>query len=321
MKNLNNTKEVDMNLVVKTHRLNTALQNLSLSEIRLIQIAIVDSREKQLGLNAEQYLHISASRYAKQFNVEMHTAYEVLQQAEKTLFERRFTFLNERHNEVKSRWISQVEYKKGEGEIAIILTPAVVKEITRIDGIEQFFSQYAIEATASFNSVYSVRLYELLVQWKTAKKTPVFELETFRSQMGLGVNEYTRMSDFKRRVLDLAVKEINEKSDIKVSYSQVKKGRTITGFKFKVLAKPKLATKTYDIKEDNIDMFTIDNLTDKQLSRITRSPKFCQDYADRVSPSSDVNKDMNVWSVHFVQELKKDATQFNKRPIREYLDY
>ena len=85
MKNLNNTKEVDMNLVVKTHRLNTALQNLSLSEIRLIQIAIVDSREKQLGLNAEQYLHISASRYAKQFNVEMHTAYEVLQQAEKNV--------------------------------------------------------------------------------------------------------------------------------------------------------------------------------------------------------------------------------------------
>ncbi len=321
MKNLNNTKEVDMNLVVKTHRLNTALQNLSLSEIRLIQIAIVDSREKQLGLNAEQYLHISASRYAKQFNVEMHTAYEVLQQAEKTLFERRFTFLNERHNEVKSRWISQVEYIKGQGEIAIILTPAVVNEITRIDGIEQFFSQYAIEATASFNSVYSVRLYELLVQWKTAKKTPIFELETFRSQMGLGVNEYTRMSDFKRRVLDLAVNEINDKSDLKVSYEQVKKGRTIIGFKFKVLAKPKPATKTYDIKEDNSDMFTIDNLTDKQLGRITRSPKFCQDYADRVSPSSDVNKDMNAWSVHFVQELKKDATQFNKRPIREYLDY
>ena len=34
------------------------------------------------------------------------------------------------------------------------------------------------------------------------------------------LSEYKAMSDFKKRVLDLAVKEINEKSDLKVSYEQ-----------------------------------------------------------------------------------------------------
>ena len=59
--------------------------------------------------------------------------------------------------------------------------------------------------------MYSVRLYELLIQWKTAVKTPVFELSLFRGQMGLNDDEYKDMSNFKKRVLDLAINEINEK--------------------------------------------------------------------------------------------------------------
>ena len=55
--------------------------------------------------------------------------------------------------------------------------------------------------------------------------------------MGLGDNEYNRMCDFKRRILDMAVQEINEKTDLTVSYTQEKRARTITGFKFTVRTK------------------------------------------------------------------------------------
>ena len=82
-----------------------------------------------------------------------------------------------------------------------------------------------------------MRLYELLIQWKTAGKTPVFELSLFRGQMGLNDDEYKIMGNFKLRVLDLAVNEINEKTDLTVSYTQEKRGRTITGFKFTVRRK------------------------------------------------------------------------------------
>ena len=47
------------------------------------------------------------------------------------------------------------------------------------------------------------------------------------------------MCNFKARVLDLAVNEINEKTDLTVSYTQEKRGRTITGFKFTVRTKDK----------------------------------------------------------------------------------
>lgn len=310
------------NEVVKTNRLNTVIQNLTLVELRLIQLAIVDSREKQQGLTIDKPLFISAQRYADCFNVESHTAYEVLKGIEKTLFDRRFTFINERQNEVKSRWISQVEYHKGEGGISIIFTPAVVNEITRIDGYETAFTKFLLEQTANLNSVYSVRLYELLKQWLEAKKATL-ELELMRGQLGLGVNEYVRMSDFKKRVLDLAVNEINEKTDLNVSYTNIKKGRKIVGFNFKILEKPKPQPKKDnkdDIKAQNGDLFTIDGLSDAQLARITRSPLFINDYASRVAPNSIQNQDMQMWTAHFVQELKKDASKFNKRPIKDYLN-
>jgi len=321
MPNPQSQQDVKMDKVVKTNRLNTCIQNLSLAELRLMQLAIVDAREKQQGLSADKPLFISALRYAERFDVEKHTAYEVLKQIEKTLFDRRFTFVNERQNEVKSRWISQVEYHKGNGGISIILTPAVVNEITRIDGFETAFTEYLLEQTAVLNSVYSVRLYELVAQWKN--KTTTFELELLREQLGLGVNDYNRMSDFKRRVFELAIKEINKKTDLEVSYENKKNGREIVGFNVTTKQKRKSKHKEQqdDIKAQNGDLFTIDGLSDAQLARITRSPDFIKDYSRRISPNSDINKDMSLWTAHFVQELKKDASKFNKRPIKDYLDY
>ena len=158
------------NLVVKTNRLNTATQNLSLTEVRIMQLAIVDARETGKGLSTDKPLTISASRYAEAFGVTRQTAYEVILKAEKTLFDRRFSFLDDDDKMVKSRWVQRVKYLDDEASIEVILTYDVVKEVTRIDGYEQFFTQYLLEQTAHMNSAYSVRLYELLVQWKTAKK-------------------------------------------------------------------------------------------------------------------------------------------------------
>ena len=227
------------NLVVKTNRLNTVTQNLSLTEVRIMQLAIVDARETGKGLSTDKPLTISASRYAEAFGVSRQSAYEAILKAEKSLFDRRFSFLDDDDKMVKSRWVQRVKYLDDEASIEVILTYDVVKEVTRIDGYEQFFTQYLLEQTAHMNSAYSVRLYELLVQWKTAKKTPVFELQQFREQLGVENNEYQRMYDFKNRVLDVAVKEINEKTDIQTSYDQVKEDAKLLGLSLLLKRNPK----------------------------------------------------------------------------------
>lgn len=224
-------------LVVKTNQLNSAVQNLSLPELRIIQLAIVDARETGKGLDTKTPLRIDAMRYANAFDTTRQNAYILMKQSEETLFNRRFTYFDNEKKPIKSRWLQDVRYLDDEGAIEVCFTRLVVECITRLDGAEQFFTQYMLSQTANLNSVYSVRLYELLIQWKTAGKTPVFELSLFRGQMGLDDGEYKAMNDFKKRVLDLAVNEINEKTDLTVSYTQEKKGRLIHGFKFTVKQK------------------------------------------------------------------------------------
>ena len=238
-------------LVVKTNRLNQAFQVLTLAELHIVQLAIVDARETGTGLNTDTPLRIDARRYAEVFNTTRQNAYQRMKEAEDTLFNRRFSFYDDDGKLVKSRWIQQVRYLDDEGAIELVFTLAVVQGISRIDGVKEFFTQYLLSQTAQLNSVYSARLYELLIQWGSTGKVPIIDLGDFREQLGIGVNEYQRMHHFKARVLEPAIKEINEKTDIKAEYEQHKKGRVISGFSFKFKKKPQpKSEKSLDSKRD-----------------------------------------------------------------------
>ena len=269
-------------LVVKSNKLVQALQTLTLTETRLLQLAIVDARETGQGLSTDEPLELNATRYAQAFNVSPDAAYLALIEAEDSLFKRKFTITNEDGTLTKSRWIQDANYRKGEGRILVTLTRVVIEHVTKIDGFEQYFTSYHLKKTSDFKSVYAVRLYELLMQWKSVGKTPIFELNKFRNQLGIGVNEYTRMEAFKRRVLDIAIDQINESSDITVEYEQHKKGRSISGFSFTFKQK-KTSNQSVENKRDpnTVDIFS--TMTDAQrhlfankLSQLPEMSKYSQ---------------------------------------------
>lgn len=273
-------------LVVKKNYLNQAFQMLSLVELRIIQIAIVDARETGKGLSTDTPLRIDALRYAEIFDTTRQNAYIRMKEAEETLFNRRFSYYDDEGKLIKSRWLQQVRYLDDEGAIEIALTTAVVQGISRIDGVLESFTSYLLSQSALLDSVYSARLYELLMQWQSIGKTPVIELGDFRHQLGLGENEYKAMNNFKARVLELAVKEISEKTDIVVSYEQQKKGRTITGFSFKFKKKPQLAKQESVRDKDTVDMFT--GRTDRELEIRPLSQAQALKYALALKEDSDI---------------------------------
>ena len=96
-------------------------------------------------------------------------------------------------------------------------------------------------------------------------------LRIYAFRFGLLEHEYDTMSNFKIRVLDLAVKQINEHTDIAVKYEQHKKGRTVTGFTFTFKYKTtQKVTKQLEQRDENTaDMFT--QYTDAQLARVVHS--------------------------------------------------
>jgi len=79
---------------------------------------------------------------------------------------------------------------------------------------------------ASFSSTYTVALFEQLEQRRDFKQWKV-DVYVLRQLFGLEEGKYERFSNFRKRVLDNAVKEINEKTNYNLRYESVKKGRKI----------------------------------------------------------------------------------------------
>jgi plasmid replication initiation protein len=232
-------------LVVKDNALMNASYNLDLVEQRLILLAIIEARESGKGINANDPLTVHAESYINQFNVARQTAYQALKDACDDLFARQFSYqeINERGNteNVRSRWVSEIRYVDAEATVKLIFAPIVIPLITRL---EKRFTQYEMKQIAELSTGYAIRLYELLICWRTTGKTPVIELSEFRQKMGVLDSEYQRMYDFKKYVLEPSIKQINEHTDIIATYEQHKKGRLITGFSFKFKAKKQNSDKT-----------------------------------------------------------------------------
>jgi len=68
-------------------------------------------------------------------------------------------------------------------------------------------------------------------------------------------------------------------------------------------------------------MFTVEGLNDKQLGRIARNTSFMADYNHLVSSTSPAGQDAKVWEFEMINRLKTDASQFKKRPVKDYLEY
>ena len=311
-------------LVVKENSLIHASYSLTLVEQRLLLLAIIVVRE-HTHKNELDYIafnkpvRVYAEDYIKQFNIKStSTAYEGLKDACKALFARQFSYQEKRKKgvaNVTSRWVSDIAYIDNEAVVEVTFARSVIPLITEL---EKNLTSYEIKQVSGLTSGYAIRLYELLVAWKNKGISPKVELGLFRARMGLTPDQYTRMDNFKRIVLDPAVKQINEQTDISVKYKQFKKGRKVDSFQFSIKTKPKEKDVTPNRDPDTPDMFT--NYTDKQLARAVHSKKFIADYNSLVSAQNPANQSSGAWISHMVEWIKKDPKRFTKRPMQEYLD-
>ena len=220
-------------LVVKDNALINASYNLDLVEQRLILLAIVEARDSGKGINANDPLTVHAESYINHFSVHRNTAYQALKDACKDLFARQFSYQEQRPKgvaNITSRWVSQIAYIDNSATVELIFAPAIIPLVTRL---EEQFTSYELKQVSGLSSAYAIRLYEVLIAWRSTGKTPIIELSDFRQKLGVLEGEYSRFNNFKVRVLDPAIKQINEHTDITVKVEQHKTGRTISGFSFK----------------------------------------------------------------------------------------
>ncbi len=253
--------------VYKANEVIEAGYRLSLNEQRVVLACIAQVDSAKALLETERF-ELSAKDFAMLFSVSDTTAYESLRDVAETLFNRYVVINNPFPSDpkakyLKTRWISSVIYYPEQGIISLRFAQDMLPYLSEL---KQTFTRYKLEHIGKMSSIYAMRLYELLAQWQSVGKREI-ELGWLKEKFGI-TDQYSGMSDFKKRVLDPAVKDINEHSNFKVSWSQRKTGRRVTHLIFEFSEKqptspkkPKKAvssaviTKTPEIKVDNIEYF------------------------------------------------------------------
>nr|WP_328732313.1 replication initiation protein [Halomonas azerica] len=87
-------------------------------------------------------------------------------------------------------------------------------------------------------SRYAIRVYELLVQWRRRGHREV-DIEWLRRALGVG-DKYSNFKDFRRRVIEPAVQQVNERSPLDVSWEERKTGRRVSHVTFYFDEKPEV---------------------------------------------------------------------------------
>ena len=274
------------NLIVKDNALITASHKLGEVEQRLILLAILKGREfcDSVEQLKGKELIIHADDYMQTFGVDRSVAYKALKQAVMGLFDAKwgYKYINDKGNKVVryERFTQSAQYVEGEGTVSFRFADAIIPMLVEL---EKRFTSYEIEQVAELTSSYAMRLYEFFMQHldkKTGKGWLDISLDDLRFRFGLLPTEYQAMKDFKKRVLELSLKQINTKTDLSATYTQRKQGRVIVGFRFDFERKTNAKPKKTKEKTTNIDL---NNLTDQERDIIAQKNA----YADSIGATAE----------------------------------
>ena len=291
------------NLIVKDNALITASHKLGEVEQRLILLAILKGREfcDSVEQLKGKELIIHADDYMQTFGVDRSVAYKALKQAVMGLFDAKwgYKYINDKGNKVVryERFTQSAQYVEGEGTVSFRFADAIIPMLVEL---EKRFTSYEIEQVAELTSSYAMRLYEFFMQHldkKTGKGWLDISLDDLRFRFGLLPTEYQAMKDFKKRVLELSLKQINTKTDLSATYTQRKQGRVIVGFRFEFERKQK-STAQQTKQTANIDL---NNLTDQEHDIIAQKNA----YANSINATAEHR-----------QNLIKQALQQHQDAIR-----
>lgn len=305
-------------MVVKSNSLIEASYTLTLSEMRLLDIALAELSsyeecEKHITALPEM-IHIRAEEYSELYGVTNDMAYLALKEASEQLFTRYFTYYIKSdqfpsHKEIrKGRWVQEIGYVEGQGVVMLSFTNTLIELAGKLKGS---FSRYHLEQKAPLTSMYAHRLYEMMMQWRGSKTVPYVTYFELRERFGIEKEEYDRVTNFRARVLDQAIKQINEHTDITVSYEQKKEGRKVVGFTFKFKLKKsknpviKEANKNVSDNKPRIPKTPIPPLSESQINTFANKLANLMDFGRDIAPAGKSRQEVVSWLLTELKDNKK----------------
>jgi plasmid replication initiation protein len=205
----------------------------------LIALVYVQSSKNEVNFDIKRYCEICGIDYRSGFNYEQ-VKYDIKRLADRSLWVESPT---DPRAEVLVRLIQKSWIYEQSGVIKIRLDEDVKQYIMHL--AQQYeekglmYTTYAFMYTLPMRSLYSMRLYELLKSWvsvQSAEEGRWWYIDNLQELLG---SKYERYQDFRRKVIEKAIDEINRYTDINVTAEPIKEGRSYTIINFYIVPKDK----------------------------------------------------------------------------------
>lgn len=204
-------------------------QSLTLAEKRILFAGLSKLR------GANKQVSITAKEYGETFGLDDSTAYRQLKEAAKTLFNRYLKF-NEVYKKKEMvtyvRWIGSYGYMDQEGVANFRFTEEMFPYLCNL---KSEFTQYRLEQAGALRSLHSWRLLELLEQMKKKNDSDgwlVIDINDFHHAMESTTSYKNNFNLLKTRIIEPAIKELNEKDNWAIQWEPLKRGRKVAALRF-----------------------------------------------------------------------------------------
>ena len=221
-------KKPDTNMATQSNKLVESAYKMSVPAKRVMLMLLGQIHPGQQDVSKK--IRIDAQDYSQKTGVDLSQSYKDIQKGCRELMR---TIITTRDTKAKTTEecvvVSWMNYHDSEGWLEATFTPWIAPHIHSLVRIG--YTTIAINETLKFKRFYTIRLFELLMQFDSTGSRYI-KIESLRKVFQIEKTKYSLFSDFRKWVLAPSVDEINEKTDWNIEWSPIKTGKKITSISF-----------------------------------------------------------------------------------------
>lgn len=208
-------------------------------------------------------------------------------------------------------YFTSVEYQKGyvTARFSPLLKPYLLQ-------LRERFTEYYLIEYLSLPSIYSQRLYEILMSWSGLLNKPIkFDINELHELLGTPESLRENYKDFRVRVLEKALKHIEKHTELRFAYKPLKKGgeKSRTG---KVYAIEFIIKNVAKIKHEKKEQQQIEQQKQQQVQQ---SFAELQQYIDNIDNTDKLARNRLWWDLFIKENQPKDFVLPPVPPVFRHL--
>ena len=317
------TKVSDHIMITKSNTLVEAGYDLTFAEQDLMTLAV--NKLHKLNANGKQVM-ISAKEFANANNVTDNYAYQTLKEVAKTLGDKKLKFtlyrdltvISDREEDkltvikpthshytvlrAEYNWLQGISYQDQLGYVIIHFSDPMA---FLIENTSKAYTKYNYAKTLEFSGCSSKRLYELIHKWKGMKKIPAMSVFEWKELFGVA-DKYPKVAEFRRRVLDPAIEQINAQGEFLLKLEPIKSGRFISHFSISIFMKKKAIENADNAKSHK-------PFTHAQAEKFAKLLANDSNFGSKFARSGE---SMSEFSARLSQDLQRDSQK-----VSDYMPY